>query len=194
MRSSAGVLGIVALFAAIIVGMFATFGAFGEKGTARSTELAEEAQAKEQQTGQGQSAAAIGETVTAGDVSWTITDASMETELSTFTFPPQTIPGNYVSLIFTVENISNEPVTLTGETITIFDQSGFEYQPEPDRNNIFVEPERNLLFSEYSLLEPGATKEGRVNFGVLENSSGFTARLGDTDPTSSEEQEVNLGF
>lgn len=192
MRTAAGALGLVALLAAMVVGMLATFGAFGEKAPIASTLPGMEAETTQQQAEQ--SAAAIGETVTAGDVSWTVTDAFTEPELSTYTFPPRTTPGNYVSLIFTVENISEEPVTLNEDSITLFDQTGTEYLPEPDRNSTYVEPEKNLLFDETSLIEPGTTKEGRVNFGVLENSSGFTARLGDTDPTTSEEEDVNLGL
>ena len=193
MRTTVGALGLVALLAAMVVGMFATFGFFGQKAARTSTLPGLEAGATQQQAEQGEQATAtIGDTVTAGDVSWSVTDAFTETELRTYTFPPRTTPGNYVSMIFTVENISDEPITLNEDSITLFDQAGTEYLPEPDRNSTYVEPEKNLLFDETSLVEPGATKEGRVNFGVLENASGFTARLGDTDPTTSEEEDVNL--
>ncbi len=191
-RTALSTLGLVALLAAVVVGMLATFGFFGEKAARPSTLPGLEAKATQQQGKQ--SGVAIGETVTAEGTSWTVTDAFKETELRTYTFPPRTTPGNYVSLVFTVENISEEPITLNDDSITLFDQAGTEYLPEPDRNSTYVEPEKNLLFDETGLIEPGATKEGRVNFGVLENSSGFTARLGDTDPTTSEEKDVNLGF
>lgn len=197
MRDAAGALGIIALFAAIVVGMLATFGTFGEKAPVSSTLPNAEAEVTQQQSEQQDeraSAASVGETVTAGGVSWTVTDARQESELQSYTFPPNDQPGNFVSLDFTVENVSDKPVTLTGEEITIFDQSGMEYQPEPNRNNTFVEPEKNLLFSEFSLIEPGETKEGTVNFGVLNNSSGFIALLGDTDLTVNEGRYVDLGF
>lgn len=191
-RTTLSALGLVALLAAVVVGMLATFGFFGKKATRPSTLPSLEAEATQQQGEQ--SGVAIGETVTAEGTSWTVTDAFKETELRTYTFPPRTTPGNYVSLMFTVENISEGPITLNDDSITLFDQAGTEYLPEPDRNSTYVEPEKNLLFDETGLIEPGATKEGRVNFGVLGNSSGFTARLGDTDPTTSEEKDVNLGF
>lgn len=197
MRNAAGALGIVALFAAVVVGLLATFGVFGEKAPVSPTLPNAEAEVTQQQAEQQAeraSAASVGETVTAGDVSWTVTDARQETELHAYTFPPNDIPGNFVTMDFTVENVTDEPVTLTGEEITIFDQSGMEYQPEPDRNNTFVEPEKNLLFSEFGLIEAGQTKEGTVNFGVLNNSSGFIALLGDTDPTVNEGRYVDLGF
>ena len=192
MRTTVSALGLVALLAAMVVGMFATFGFLGEKAPLNSTLPGLEAEATQQQGEQ--SGVAIGETVTAEGISWTVTDAFKETELRTYTFPPRTTPGEYVSLMFTVENISEEPVTLNEDSITLFDQAGIEYLPEADRNSTYVEPEKNLLFEESGLIEPGVTKEGRVNFSVLENSSGFTARLGDTDPTTSEEEDVNLGL
>lgn len=191
-RSVFGALGLVALFVAIVVGMYGAFvikpptgsdvAAAGLEATSEATNL---------QAGQ---VAAIGEAVTAGDVSWSVTDARQETELHSYTFPTLSEPASYVSMDFTVENVSERPVTLTGETITLVDASGIEYQPEPDRNTTFIRPELNILFSEYSLIEPGASKEGKVNFEVLPNSSGFRALLGDTDPTVSEGRYVDLRF
>jgi hypothetical protein len=99
-----------------------------------------------------------------------------------------------VRLDFTVENVSDRPVTLTGETISLYDAAGTEYLPEPDRNSSYVPYEYNILFNELSLLQPGETREGKVNFEVLPNAAGFVARLGDTDPTVSEEKYVDLGF
>ena len=147
--------------------------------------------ATDQEAGQ---TAGIGETVIARDVSWTVTDTSREDELHTYTFPPMSVPGSYVSIDFTVENVSDRPVTLTGDTISLFDAEGNEFRPEPDRNSTFVRPELNILFNEHSLVQPGESKEGRANFGVLPNSSGFRALLGDTDQRVSEGRYVDLGF
>jgi hypothetical protein len=191
MRTIAGMLGLVALGVAVVVGTFAAFGKKTPQEGSAGAGLEATAKAANQQAEQ---AAAVGQTVTAGDVTWTVTDASQETELRSYTFPANTIPGNYVSMDFTVENVSEEPVTLTGDTIALFDASGTEYRPQPDRNSTFVRPELNIVFNERSLLKPGETKEGRVNFEVLPGSSGFVALLGDTDPTVSEGEYVDLGF
>jgi hypothetical protein len=193
MRAVAGGLGLVALGVAIVIGMLASFGAFGSKAAQESAAVGLEATV-ETTNPQAESAAALGQTVTAGDVSWTVTDATEETEIHAYTFPPKSVPGSYVSIDFIVENVSEEPVTLTGDTMTLFDASGIEYQPEPDRNSTFVRPELNILFNEHSLLEPGETKEGKVNFEVLPRASAFVILLGDTDPTASEGEYVNLGF
>ncbi len=194
MKSIFGMIGLVALFIVIAVG---GYGAFVNKppagyGTAAGVEATGEATSR--QAGQNEQAAGIGETVTAGDVSWTVTDASRETELHTYTFPPKSVPGSYVSVDFTVENVSDRPVTLTGDTISLFDAEGNEFRPEPDRNSTFVKPELNILFNEHSLIQPGESKEGRVNFEVLPNAAGFVALLGDTDPTVNEEEYVDLEF
>jgi hypothetical protein len=195
MRTVAGTLGLVALLVAIVVGTLAAFGAFGPKVTTSSPVVPLEA--IPEQTIQDEptaGAAAIGETVTAGDVSWTVTDARQESELRKYTFPQEGVPGDFLTLTFTVENVSEEPVTLTEEEITLFDRGGNEYRPAPDRNDAFVEHEKNLLFTDAGLLEPGQTKEGEANFEVLPTSSGFTAQLGDADPNTSEEEYVSLGL
>ncbi len=186
-------LGLIALGAAIVVGVFAAFGSLGAESPTESTVIGLESEEQDKQSEQ-TAAATVGETVTAGDVSWTVTEAYPTTELREYAIPHETVSGNYVVLTYTVENASGEPVTLTEETITLFDSAGIGFQPEADRNNAFVVPEKNLLFSEAGLLEPGQTKEGRVNFEVLPSSSGFKARLGDTDPTADEERYVDLGF
>ena len=187
-------LGLVTLFIVMAVG---GYGAFVNKQPAGYGTVADQeatGEATNQQAGQNQQAASIGETVTAEDVSWAVTNASRENELRTYTFPSKSVPGSYVSIDFTVENVSDEPVTLTGDTIALFDAEGNEFRPEPDRNSTFIEPDLNILFNEKSLIEPGATKEGRANVGVLPNSSGFRALLGDTDPNASEGRYVDLGF
>ncbi len=187
-----GSLALIALLAAAVVGMFAAFGSLGETPgdplpgppVGRSTTV---------QVGQAeQMAAPIGETVTAGDVSWTVTDAYPQTELQTTGFPQETVTGNYVTIEFTVENVSEEPVTLTEDTTVLLGEGGEKFLPEPDRNNGYVPHDLNILFSERSLLERGVTREGRVNFELPVGASASVAQLGDTDPTVEEEQYVDL--
>ncbi len=193
----ASLLGLGAMFVAIMIGSWTAFGALGASETREEADIGPGLDAPSgtpRQQGEGSETATIGETVTAQDVAWTVTDAYPETELHTYTIPLDTVPGSYVSLEFVVENISDEPVTLTEETITLFDAVGNEYAPEADRNNAYVVPEKNLLFSHSGLLEPGQSKEGKVNFEVVPDSSDFIARLGDTDPTTNEEEYVDLGF
>jgi len=193
-RNAAGALGIVGLFVAIAVGMLATFGIFGLGANVVPSIPPGQEAAAEATNERAEQASPVGETVIAGDVAWTVTAAYPKDELRTYTFPPQTVRGSYVRLDFVVENISDRPVTLTDKTITLHDASGTEYLPEPDRNAAYVPPRYNILFNELSLLQPGETKEGKVNFEVLPNAAGFVALLGDTDPTVSKVEYVDLGF
>jgi hypothetical protein len=194
MRNAASLLGIIGLFAAIALGMLATFGFFGPKAPVGSSVSAEQVAPKEATNRLAEQAVPVGETVRAGGLSWTVTDAYPKDEVSKYTFPPETIRDSFVRLDFTVENVSDRPITLTDETIALYDAAGTEYLPEADRNSSYVLPRYNILFNELGLLEPGETREGKVNFGVLPDAEGFVARLGDTDPTVREEKYVDLGF
>lgn len=193
-RNAAGALGILGLFAAIALGMLATFGVFGLGATVGSSIPPGQEAAAEATNERAEQAASVGETVTAGDVAWTVTAAYPKDEVSAYTFPPKTIRGSYVRLDFIVENVSDQPVTLTDEAIILYDAAGTEYLPEADRNSSYVPARYNILFNELSLLRPGETKEGKVNFEVLPNAGGFVALLGDTDPTVNEEEYVDLEF
>lgn len=194
LRNAVAVLGIVGLFGAIVIGMLATLGAFGSKAPVEPYIAAEPEAATETTNQRAEQAASVGETVRAGDLSWTVTAAYPKEEISTYTFPPEHTPGNYVHMEFTVENVSERPVTLSDDTISVSDAGGREYLPEADRNSAYVRHEYNILFNELGLLQPGESKEGKVNVGVLPNASDFVARLGDTDPTAEEEEYVELGF
>ena len=191
-----GMLGLVALGAAMVVGTLVAFGVFGRselKGGSPVIPL--DAMPNEVRPSALKAKTAdLDETVTAGDVSWTVIDADKKSEISKYTFPPATEPGDFVTLAFEVENVSEEPVTLAEEEITLIDSEGREYRAEPDINDAFVEHEKNVLFGEASHLKPGQKKEGIVNFQVLPDASGFRAHLGDTDPNTSEGKYVDLGL
>jgi len=189
-------LGLVALGAAIVVGTLAAFGIFGKHEPPFSSPVIPlDAMPNEvNPSALTADTASIEETVTTGDVSWTVTDANKINEVSKYTFPPAKEPGDFVTLDFEVENVSEEPVTLAEEEITLVDNEGRVYRAEPDINDAFIEHEKNVLFGEASLLEPGQKKEGKANFQVLPEASGFRAHLGDTDPTTSEGEYVDLGF
>ena len=196
MRSTFSTLGLLALFVAIIVGMLATFGAFGKKASTgplpespreRTSAAQEVEQAKE-------TAVSTSETVAAGDVSWTVTDARRISEIHKISYPPKTQSGNYVHLTFTAKNVSDGPVTLTADSMTLLGDDGQKYPAEAAVNSDYVAPEKNILFSEKSLLKPGETKEGEVNIELPTGASSSIAELGDTDPTTNEEKYVNLGL
>jgi len=192
-RIIASTLGLFALFAAAVVGMLAAVGTFGGDTSPTSLPGGFETIVEDPDIYSAQTAA-IGETVRAGDVSWTVTDARRETELRKYTFPRTTTHGHFVVVSFTVENTSEQPVTLTEDAVFLLDEERRKYPARAYLNSPYVEPEKDILFTERSLLKPGETREGRVNFAVEPGASGFKIQLGDTDPTVDEERFVDLGF
>ncbi len=191
MRNVASALGLLVMGALIVVGMLAAFGAIGNKAP-QSPQVEASETTTEQVSQLEREAAVLGETVTAGDVSWTVTDAHPATELNKDTPPQKPRPGNFVVVNFTVENVSEEPVTLVPGEMVIIDNEGRRFPAEAALNSPYVPFDKNILFNEKSLLEPGTTREGEVNFEVPVGASGSVLQLGDTNPNVNEEKYVDL--
>lgn len=197
MKTAGGMLGLVVMGAVIVVGILAAFGGtFGPKAPQNPQNEASKTTA-EKVTRDKQTAAALGETVNAGDVSWTVSDARTETELNKDTPPPKPRFGNFVVVDYTVKNVSEEPVTLVAGDMgdmAIIDNEGRTFPPEAASNSPYVPYDKNILFNEKSLLQPGATAEGEVNFELPIGATGPVLQLSDTNPNVDEKQYVNLGL
>lgn len=199
LRSAAGMLGLIALVAAALVGSLAATGVFSEAaisprvGGSQVRVSHERAEPK---------TSSIDESVRAGKLSWTVKEARRVNVLHAFTIPPSPLRGNFVAVTFSVENVSDGPVTLGSESMTLLDEKGREDPPAASVNSEYVVPEKAILFNERGLLDPGEKREGRVNFNLAvpfevdpsADLSGFRLRLDDGDPTQREERYVNLGF
>lgn len=186
-------LGLALMGVVIVVGTLAAFGGIGEKAPQGAQTVSEETTAEEVSQ-LAQSATPLGEAVTAGDVSWTVEEARRESELNKDTPPPKPRSGNFVTVTFTAENVSEEPFTLTAGEMTLIDNEGRRFPAEAAINSGYVPHDLNILFNEKSLLEPGMTREGEVNFELPVGASGLVLELGDADPNVEEEQYVDLGF
>ncbi len=192
-RAFTGTLGLFLLIALIAGGAYA---ALSNKQTQTSEALP--APPQEQIV---RKAAVARRSVTAGGLRWTVTGASQRTELRSYTYPPETLHGIFMTVDFEVENVSDKPVTLTQDSMHLV-KDDVRSPPAADVNSQFVRAEENLLFNEYGLLEPGEKKNGRVNFdlgvpfGITSPSgvSGFAVELGDADPTVEKERTVDLNF
>ena len=201
MRVIASALGLVALVAAIVVGALAATGVLSDAPTS-SRVGGSQASVEEEAARAEPVARVIDESVTAGNLSWTVDEARLVTELRSYTFPPTTLRGNFLIVTFTVENTSDGPVTLTEEAMALLDEEGVKDSPAASVNSEYVDPEKGILFNEKGLLDPGETREGRVNFdlsvpfGVDPSAdlSGFRLELGDADPAVEEEELVDLGL
>lgn len=190
-----GSLASIALLVAIGVGLFGAF--------AGSAPVNFNPQLREAGVSPGESVQASpapGEILRAGDVSWQVTDIRQRAEISTYTFPPETREGDFLTVTFTVKNTSERPVTLSQDTMALVYANGQETPALAEFNPGYIEEEKNLLFNVNGRLEPGEVKEGRVNFDLAAPFSAadpgepasVRLQLGDTDPTVDEEAFVDL--
>lgn len=199
LRSAAGMLGLIALLAATLVGALAATGVLSEAATS-PTVGGSQAQTSHERVEPKTSS--IDETVRAGKLSWTVKEARRVNVLHAFTIPPSPLRGNFVVVTFSVENVSDGPVTLGSQSMTLVDEKGRASPPAASVNSEYVVPEKAILFNERGLLDPGEKEEGRVNFDLAvpfevdpsADISGFTLRLDDGEPTQKDEKYVDLGF
>jgi hypothetical protein len=118
--------------------------------------------------------AGIGETVTAGDVSWQVTNARQATQLtSEFMEPKQ---GNFVVVDFAFTNNGTEPVTLDGESLSLIDGEGRTFKTDPDTFG-YIDPAKDIFLDQ---VNPGVAQQGEVIFTVAPDASDFTLEAGDT--------------
>lgn len=201
LRSAAGMLGLIGLAAALLVGALATTGVLSEAATSTHVggsraKISQEAEHVEPTTSH------IDKSVRAGKLSWTVHEARRVNVLRGFTLPPDPLRGDFVTVTFDVENTSSEPVTLGSESLVLVDEKGRESPPAASVNSEFVVPKEAILFNERGLLDPGEKREGKVNFDLTvpfetdpsADLSGFKLRLDDGDQTEIGEEYVDLGF
>jgi hypothetical protein len=201
LRLVASALGLVALVAAMVVGALAATGVLGEAATS-SRVGGSQVETPEEPTLVKPETRSIDSSAVAGKLSWTVDEARLTNVVRGFALPPDPLRGNIVVVTFSVENVSDGPVTLNPESLVIVDEEGRKSPPAASVNTEYVVPKYAILFNEGGLLDPGEKKEGKVvfdlsvPFGVNPSAdlSGFRLQLGDGDPTKKEEEYVDLGF
>ena len=202
MKSFFGMLGLLSLIAAVIVGSLAAAGVLSPAATSSRVGAPGNYAAQQAAAPAGPAKRLLDESVSAGNLRWSVHEVSRRSELDAYTYPPTILHGDFLVVSFTVKNTSEVPVTLTEDSIALVARNGFESRPAASVNSEYVEPERAILFNERGLLEPGEEKKGRVNFDLTipfeinpsADLSGFRLLLDDDDPTRKEEKYVNLGF
>jgi hypothetical protein len=201
LRLVASALGLVALVAAMVVGALAATGVLGEAATS-SRVGGSQVETPEEPTLVKPETRSIDSSAVAGKLSWTVDEARLTNVVRGFALPPDPLRGNIVVVTFSVENVSDGPVTLAPESLVIVDEEGRKSPPAASVNTEYVVPKYAILFNEGGLLDPGEKKEGKVvfdlsvPFGVNPSAdlSGFRLQLGDGEPTKKEEKYVDLGF
>jgi Domain of unknown function (DUF4352) len=202
MKSFFGMLGLLSLIAAIIVGSLAAVGVLSHAATSSKVGEPGNNAAREEAAPVRPAKRLVDESVSAGKLEWTVHEVHRKSELHAYTYPPTTLRGDFLVVSFTVKNTSEEPVTLTDDSIALVDENGLESHPAASVNSEYVDPEKAILFNDGGLLEPGEEAEGRVNFdlsipfGVAPSSelSGFRLQLGDGDPRAAEGERLDLGL
>ncbi len=133
-------------------------------------------------------AAGIGESVTAGDVEWQVTNARQATQLtSEFMEPKQ---GNFVVVDFAFTNNGTEPVTLDGESLSLIDGEGRTFKTDTETFG-YIDPAKDIFLDQ---VNPGVSQQGEVIFTVAPDASDFTLEAGDTAIFSDEVGRIDLGF
>jgi hypothetical protein len=201
LRFVASALGLVALVAAMVVGALAATGVLGEPATS-SRVGGSQAETQEEPTLVKPATRSIDRSVVADKLSWTVDEARLTNVVHGVALPPDPLRGDFVVVTFSVENVSDGPVTLNPESLVLVDEEGRKSPPAASVNTEYVVPKYAILFNEGGLLDPGEKNEGKavfdlsVPFGVNPSAdlSGFRLQLGDGDPTKKEEEYVDLGF
>jgi polyisoprenoid-binding protein YceI len=139
-RTIASALGLLLLVAAIVVGALAATGVLSD--AAQSYRVGGSEVNIVPATGQFEPKIDfVGETTTAGELTWTVDTASQRTEIQGFVLLPSPLRGNFVVVSFTVKNDSDGPVTLTPESLVLVDEARRESPPAASVNTEYVVPE-----------------------------------------------------
>jgi Domain of unknown function (DUF4352) len=202
MKSLFGMMGLLSLIAAVIVGSLAAVGVLSNAATSSRVGAPGNYAAQQAAAPAGPAKRLLDESVSAGNLRWSVHEVSRRSELDAYTYPPTILHGDFLVVSFTVKNTSEVPVTLTEDSIALVARNGFESRPAASVNSEYVDPEKAILFNEGGLLEPGEETEGRVNFdltvpfgaGPSSELSGFRLQLGDGDPRAEEGERLDLGL
>ncbi len=133
---------------------------------------------------------AVGQPLTVGDAEWTVTSAYSADQLVTFV-DGGTKRGNFVVVDFQLKNNSHEGMTLSSESLALFDGDGREIEFDTD-TYLYIDRPKNLFRVEVG---PGDSSEGQVIFKVPPDASQLRLRIGEaTNPFSDNSGYVDLGF
>ena len=196
----AGTLGLVALFVAIVIGTLAAIGIFSFAPVSFQT-FQSQPNPPDLEHLSPQKAQLKDKTFTVGDVRWTMTSVRHVDKLTAFAYPHKSIQGDFVVVSFKAKNISKSPVTLSSDLMEL-SKSGRTITPHPVSNTEFVNPEKDLLFSDVGLLSPGESKPGEIIFDLNPYSprshrtlKGFELHVKDPNPTTlDKEKSLELKF
>ena len=176
MRSFAGMVGVLALLTAFVVGGLAAIGVLSDVAT--STGVGGSEVEAEIPTGE-RTTVSVEASVEAASLSWTISEARRTGEIRSYTYPPTTLYGDFIIIAFSVENTSDAPITLTNEEMTLVDkESGTAGGPAASVNSEYVPPARDPLFTEEGLLRSLRPRSHPRPLGLQAGARGWRPESG----------------
>src|SRR5215204_990696 len=135
------------------------------------------------------STVAVGQPLTVGDVEWTVTSAYPANYLIS-TVDNRTKQGNFIVVNFQFKNNSDEGLTLSSDSLTLFDGNGSKFKFDTD-TYLYIDWSKALFRFEVA---PGDSQEGQIIFKVAPDASQFQLQLGEENPFSNKSGYVNLSF
>ncbi len=180
-----GCLGIVGLLVVLIIVAVVAIGGGGGETAGGG------AGGGQQDQGQKKAPAGIGEEVVVGDAAYTVTRAWRETELRDPSGFEEPVQGNFVMVDFTVENMGEEPMSVSDIGLYVYDGQGREFETESDVPFGAI-PENKDLFL-LDRINPGLSQEARVVFSVPPDAKGFEMEVS-SGLFASETRRISLGF
>ncbi|MGI8650362.1 MAG: DUF4352 domain-containing protein [Rubrobacter sp.] len=133
-------------------------------------------------------AAAIGEPLDVGEVSW-IVDGAEQTQSLQSQFG-ENREGNFIVVDFTFTNNDTEAITLDTVSMALLDGQNRRTESDPDAFE-YIEESRNIFLEQ---VNPGVSKEGTAIFTVAPDANDFTLELGDAAMFSEQTGSVKLDF
>lgn len=218
LKSARGIAVIIVVLSILLVlaGCSGETGSSGEDGGGGGQQSQEESNPEaqspedtdqeEQQSQEEDEAASIGEEVSVGDVSYTVTDAELVSQLEDPYGLDEPLTGNFVLVSFTFTNNGSEPATVSDIGMYLYDEEGNQYETDSDAGLYLPEDTSMFLLDR---VNPGLSQEVQTVYEIppdaegleLEVTSGLlaseTARIDlettQTSPDSSEDtSEVDL--
>jgi hypothetical protein len=185
LKSARGIAGIIVLLSILLVlagcsgeteSGGADEGGGGQQAQQSQEESNPEAQSseatgqEEQQNQEEDETASIGEEVSVGDVSYTVTDAERVSQLEDPYGLDKPLTGNFVLVSFTFTNNGSDPATVSDIGMYLYDDEGNRY--ETDGNAALYLPEDTNMFM-LDRVNPGVSQEVQTLYEIPPDAPGL---------------------
>lgn len=130
----------------------------------------QEGQQSQEESQEKEEIASIGEEVSVGDVSYTVTDAEIVSQLEDPYGLDDPLIGNFMLVSFTFENNGSEPANVSDVGMYLYDEEGNQYETDPDAG-LYL-PEDTSLFL-LDRVNPGLSQEVQTVYEIPPDAEGL---------------------